>query len=450
MSSALGSIQINGLLGGTAGKIDTDALVNALMAAKSMPKQQLQLQVANQQKITQAYQGLNTTMQAISAAATKAIDTASWTATQATSSSSAVIAASTSTAANGSTTFTVNALAAAQVSTVKADPATGNWITDYTAGIDITIGVDASNNPIVHHIDLASGSVTDIAQAVNDAGIGVRAAVVNTDTGQVLQLSSAKTGVANGFSVAGLAQPAQQVTAAQDARVSVGDPAAGGYTISSATNTFTDAMPGVTFTVGAAALNQSVTISVSSDAPKIASMVGALVDSVNSAKLAIGTYTGKGAVLQGYSDVVGLSQDLSSIFSSATPNGKSLSDYGIDLTKDGVVTFDSDVFSAAYSADPNGTMQAISDAVTMPLKTIADAASAPVTGTISQTITSGNDRMTDLNGQIDAMTDRLNKTEEQLRLKYIAMQTALAKLQSTGDWLTSMFKSMDASNQKSS
>lgn len=442
---AVGSISINGLLGGTAGKIDTDALVKALMAAKSMPKQQMQVAVAQQGKVTQAYQSINSTMSNVASVATSIKDAASWEVTKATSSLSSVVASSTAGASVGSTTFTVSALAAAQVSTVKAD-AGGIWVADHTAGIDIVAGKDADGNPVTHHLALDSGSVEDIAKAINGADIGVRAAVVNTDSGQVLQLSSAKTGLENGFSIAGMTNSAQQLTAAANAKVTVGDPLAGGYEISSASNTFANAMPGLTFTLGADSVGKDVSINVTSDNDKIASMVGSLVDSVNSAKLAIANYTGKGGVLQGDSTAISLNQDMSFVFSSATAAGKSLTDYGIDISKDGLASFDAAAFKAAYAADPTGTMTAIADSVAAPLKVTADSASAPVTGTISQIITSGNERVTDMNTQIDSMSERLSKVEDQLRTKYVSMQTALASLQAKGDWLTNMFKSMNGSS----
>ncbi len=450
MTSGLGSISITGsaLLGGTASKIDTDALINALMSAKSIPQKQLQLQVQNQAKTISAYQGINSTMAGITSAASSLMDTTGWSATKATSSSASVVASSTSTAPMGTSTFDVTALATAQVSTVAAD-ASGNVI-DFSTNPTLTLTVAGTD----HVISLTSGSATDVAKAVNDANVGVRAAVINVDnpampgsTMQVLQLSSAKTGAANTFGSAQLPSMSTLV-AAQDAQITVGNPAAGGYTISSATNTFTDAMPGVTFTVSK--LETGVTVSVASDTAKVANLVQSLVSAVNSAKLGIGTYTGKGAQLQGDSMVTSLNQDMSYVFSSATATGKSLSEYGIELTKEGVVSFDASVFTTAYNADPAGTMQTISDAVGTPLKAIADAASAPITGTLTQAITSLNNRNADLNTQIATWSDRLDNERTQLTLKYTAMQTALAKLQSQGDWLTSMFKSMDSSSQKSS
>jgi flagellar hook-associated protein 2 len=47
-----------------------------------------------------------------------------------------------------------------------------------------------------------------------------------------------------------------------------------------------------------------------------------------------------------------------------------------------------------------------------------------------------------LNKQIDSWTSRLADIQVNLQAKYSAMETALAKLQSQSDYLTSMFKSM--------
>ena len=89
-----------------------------------------------------------------------------------------------------------------------------------------------------------------MAAAVNAANVGVRAALVNTDSGIVLQFTSTTTGTANAFSISGLDNTAADRVAAQNAQIAVGDPAAGGYTVSPAsTNTFTNAIPGVTFSV---------------------------------------------------------------------------------------------------------------------------------------------------------------------------------------------------------
>ena len=86
----------------------------------------------------------------------------------------------------------------------------------------------------------------------------------------VLQLTSTKTGTANGFTVAGLDHATlKTAVAAQDAEIQVGDPANGGYTVTSDSNTFTNLMPGVTLTASEGAAT-GVTVSVTTDSDAIA------------------------------------------------------------------------------------------------------------------------------------------------------------------------------------
>ena len=122
-------------------------------------------------------------------------------------------------------------------------------MSDPTSGINVTVGSTTTN------VALTSGSASDVASAINAANLGVRASVVATDSGNVLQLSSAQTGTANAFSVSGFEISEQNLVAAQNAQITVGDPSAGGYTVSSSSNTFTGFIPGVIFSVAGLASN---------------------------------------------------------------------------------------------------------------------------------------------------------------------------------------------------
>lgn len=451
MTSGLGSVSISAsqLLGGTASKIDTDALIDALMKAKAVPQDNLKTALTKQQTLSDNLQEMSRRMQAITSAAMSLTDLSiDGVPTKATSSSSDVVANSTSGAIAGSATFHIDRVSAAQVSTVSAGG--GDLVANFADGLDLTIGDET------HHIDLASGSAKDIASAVNKAGLGIRAAVVNTDDGQVLQFTSAKTGEANKFSFGGLdgdGQPlagftpaVNNIIEAQDARISVGT-GAGSYSISSATNTFTEAMPGVTFSVSAAAAGKDVTISVGDDVSGLADKMQALVDAINSAKSGVKTLTAKGGLFQGDSLMNSIGFDLASTISAGTIGGQSLTKFGIDMDKDGVVSFDAAAFTAAYQADPAGTQDAIADGFAASMRQVGEAASLPAIGSLSQAISSGQDRMDSLNTQIDKWSERLDSERTQMVLKYSAMQTAMAKLQSQGDWLTSMFKSITDSQK---
>ena len=442
MTSALGSITVSGLLGGTAGQIDTDSLIASLMKAEAIPQNQLKDQLSAQQTVLAAYQSVNTRMTALQTAARAVTDPATWNATSATSSSPAVVASGSASATPGSTTFDVLRLATAQVSTIAAD-ATGSVVGTTAAGITITAA-----DGTAHQISLTSGAAEDVAAAINGAGIGVRAAVVRTDGGLVLQLSARSTGTANAFTATGFDAPATTIVAAQDARIGVGDPAAGGYTISSSSNTFTDGIPGVTFSVGAVATG--VTVTVTSDTTSITSAVKAMVDAANAASSTIASLSGKGAPLQARSDVRSIAMGLGSAVSGGTDAGGSLRAVGIDLDSHGVISFDADAFTAAFAADPTGTTAAVSGSLATRFGQAADAAIAPVTGSVTQAIADTNGRSDDLNKQIDGWTSRLSDIQTRLQLKYAAMQTMLAKLQSQSTYLTSMLKSLSPNSDTKS
>src|SRR3954449_5808503 len=429
------SFNVSGLLGGAAGSIDTSALVSQLMQVAALPQTQLKHQLTVQQTIESAYQAIGTNFGAIQTAAQALTDPTAWKATAATSSNAGVVATSAAGAQPGSTSFDVLALAQSQVSTVAAD---SNGLVTSTPANGITI---QTADGVSHQIALTTGSAADVAAAVNAANIGIRASVVNSDAGTVLQFNSNATGSKNGFTVGGTDSAAQTVTAAADAKIGVGTVGAGGYVVSSATNTFTGVIPGVTFSVSAVA--SGVNITVASDQQSISNKVQALVTAINSAHSTIGATMSGGAVLSGNYDIQRLQQSFGSIISAGTSGGGSFKTYGIDIDKNGVASFDAKAFAAAYAADPAGTKSVVGTSFARSFDTLSTKAIDPTQGTLTVGVTAAQAEETKLNKQINDWNDRLTMMQTSMQAKYAAMQTALAKLQSQSTYLTSMFKSMN-------
>ena len=286
-----------------------------------------------------------------------------------------------------------------------------------------------------------------MAAAINTANVGVRASVVNSDAGTVLQLAATSTGTSAAFTAGGFDSALQTIVPATNAQIGVGDPAAGGYTVSSQSNTFTGVIPGVTFTVSAPASN--VTVSVASDEKSISAKMQALVDAANIARSELGADTSQGAALQGTTSVNDVLTSLMSAVSAGTASGSSLKTYGIDIDKNGVISFDASAFATAYGADPAGTQTAIAGSFAANLTKAADSAVAPVYGSVTQAMSSITNTEGTLNDQISTWTTRLADIQTRMQQKYTAMETALAKLQSTGTYLTSMLKSVNGSGTTS-
>ena len=429
----MSAFSISGLSSG----IDTASLISQLMTVAAQPQAQLKNQLSTQQNVLTAYQAINTKLTALQAAADAVKQASTWGATKAVSSSTAVVASTTAAASSGSaTTFDVIRLATAQISTVAA---TGSVVASPPNGIDI---VDSAG--VTHHLALTDGSPAAVASAVNNAGLGIRASVVNTDSGPLLQFTAASTGAAGAFSINGLDTAPKTLVAAQDAKIAVGNPAAGGYTVSSSTNTFNNVIPGVTFSVGAVA--SGVTVTVSSDASAIGDKVKALVDAANAALTELGKNTGKGGVLESNFQINSITDSVLSSISHGDGTGASFASIGVQLTSTGSLTFDATAFAAAYAANPAKAQASVASSLAGTLSSVAMRSS---TVTLSPLINSGTSQVGALNKQIADWDTRLNDQRIAMQTKYAAMEVALQKLQSTSSYLTSALAALTASQSAS-
>lgn len=439
---ATGSISLSGLLGGAAGSIDVTSLISQLMSAASVPQQQLSDQLTNAQYATTIYQTVNTKSSALLTAAQAITDNNIFAATKATSSDSSVSVSSDGTAASGSVSFTVDSVAAAQVDTIMAG-SNGNVMSGSPTGFAIN-GI--AINPTA--TDAAS-----VASAINlTPNVGVRATVIHTDQGDMLQIIGSKTGTANAFTLTAAdgTSPlttefynSPQVTAASNAQVTL----SGGNTLTSSTNTFSGQIPGITFTVSQQTFS-SVTVSVGNDTASITSKIQALVDAANTLHSEAANDTQQGSPLQGDDSLNEMLLSLGQSVSYGTTSGDSYTKYGIDIDKNGVISFDSAAFLAAYQSDPTSAQSAI-NGFAKSLSSTANNAVDPTYGSITVKLNELSDQESRLNASISTWTDRLSTLQDQLTSKYTAMETALASLGSQQNYLNTIFASINGTGSGS-
>lgn len=451
---ATSTTSVSGLVSG----LDTSTIISQLMQIEALPQTNLKTKLTNTQTAVTAYQGLNTKFQALLSAAKSLQDSATWGARAATSSDSSVAASATAGALGGSLTFTVNQLATAHSLLTSGSTASLTDTSTFTlaGGSFQVVAGDGTTTTITP----ADGSLQSVVNAVNASGSGVRAAAVQTSPGQYkLQLSSATTGDTSAFTVSGLngLGGTSVVQQGQNASIHVGSPSAG-FDVSSATNTFKEVQPGLTFTVAKA--DVTATVSVANDQAAIAGSVSSLVDAANAVLAAIssgtaagtansdGTRAGAGA-LANDTTVKAMTAKVIAAVTSAV-GGKSAATYGIQSTSTGTLTFDKTKFTAAYNADPDGTRAVIAPTtgigVAQRLATVGDKASNPVTGTITSTIASQNSVIKGLTDDIADWDIRLAQRQTNLQTTYTAMEVALQKLQSQSSWLSSQLAGLQANS----
>jgi flagellar hook-associated protein 2 len=451
---------VDGLVSG----LSTSSLISSLMQVEAAPRDRLKTKVTNAETVVNAYLAVNSKLLAAKTAAADVAKLETWRSVRPTSNSPSVTATATGglNSATGTMTFDVNQLARAQVSTIKVVTKAdldADGVLDATAPpivapgtLDITVG-DLNKGPgTTTSITLGTDrSAQGVANSINSAGIGVKASVVKvSETESILQLSGTKTGVDNAFVISGLdgvgvggTSPVTATTAA-DAKITVGDPLNGGYEVTSASNTFTGLMPGVSLT--ASKVESGVTVTVVSDVSGISGKIQALVDAANATlsevakQTAYDPATKRGSALSGDfaarqigSALLGkVSQGLGKLDPGDPEAFGTLRQLGIQLSKDGTqLEFKAGDFATAYNENPELIKKATT-AFAVVIEKAATTQSAGVTAAVN-----GRKTLIDsMNDQIDNWAVRLTARQEALQKQYATLETSLSKLKSQSTWLS--------------
>jgi len=451
-------------LSGLASGLDTTSLIQSMMAAASQPKTLLDQQITAEQTTVGDLQKLNAAFASLAQLTDPFTGTPLAAFAVASSQASTATATADATATPGQLSFTVDSLATRQVEVTGALAA---WPTN-PPGLTI-VAADGTRTSITP----GSSSLDSVAQAINAAGAGVTALTVKAGTDAAgnalyrLQLSSSQTGADAAFSVLDangadiMAQPGGAVVStAQDAQLTLWPGTAAAQTVTSSSNEFDDLMPGVDVTV-AQTSSEPVTLSVDQDLDAEAQTVSTLVSSVESilSGIAQGAATttttdssGNTSVVFGSFTADGTVRQAGSALTDAMTldvNGVSPSSIGIELDKDGSITFDQDTFEAAMASDPQGTTQLFT-AISARVNAASTQASDPYTGTISSEITSDNDSITAMQTKSDDMQTLLDQQQATLQQQFAYMETMMSQIQSQGSYVQSYIDALSGTSSSSS
>jgi flagellar hook-associated protein 2 len=257
-----------------------------------------------------------------------------------------------STAVAGSHTIVVQNLASTasyysnSVASATTPLAQGSFTVKVGSGAAQTVTVDATDNTL-------SGLVT----AINNAKIGVTASVVTDASGARLALVSQTSGLPGAITLGSntTALTFTQANAATNAALTVD-----GVPVSTATNSVTGVIQGVTLNLNGADPNSSVIVGVSADENSVQAGIQTFVDAYNTIVKAVNsefTYnatTQTGGALGGDSGLRQVQQQLlGDITVQGTGNGavNSLADLGISMNDDGTLTVDTTKLSNVVSGN---------------------------------------------------------------------------------------------------
>jgi flagellar hook-associated protein 2 len=451
-------LQITGLASG----LDTNSIVKALMAIEKQPLTRLQNQQTGLQSMNTQLTGVQAALQGLTGKAQALADPSLWASTQTVSSTNSTLVSATTVSGKGAVVggyqVGVSQLAtSAQRTFTFASPAAADTVT-----------IDGQQ------ISLASGaSAQDFANAVNSSSTAdVWATVTGTDaaTGNPkVVLSNRATGAQSGAYIQvsdtsnALTEIAAAANAGQNAQYTVN-----GVAGSSASNTVTGAIPGVTLNLGGLTTTSgSVTINVSPPGPNTQSIQTAVQTFVSSYNSVIGQIQTQLSQKRSSSDpsqgtlyadpalsnlLTGMRQAMYAAGSGLPTGMASMLDLGVSTgastgtatpTKTalaGDLALDATKFTSALTNNAIGVKQML-QTWSRSFSSVVKSQSGPG-GPLDLRIQGDNSQLSALATRISDLNAVLADKQKALTAQFAQLESALSQSQSTMSWLTSQIASL--------
>ena len=349
----------------------------------------------------------------------------------ATSSNSAVVSATAaSTATTGSHTITVTSLATTS-SYYTNELSSSTTIAPGTFKIQV-----GSNAPTTITIDSTDNTLSQLAVTINGQNAGVSASVIQDANGSRLALVSSTSGLPGDVTVSGntTGLTFTKAVAGTNAAVQVD-----GIPISSASNTVSNVINGVTLNLGSPSA-APITVNVSPDTTQATAAINAFVSAYNSVVAEISNQfkvnadgSGGGVLETDNTLRQAQSQLLSAISYSVSGNNGivNLASIGVNLADDGTLSVDNGALSTALSSNYSAVQNLFQNATsgfTQNLHSVIGTLTAPSSGILTldtQSITSTTQSLTQ---QISDLQAALTAQELSLTNVYSQVNATLQEL----------------------
>ena len=352
---------------------------------------------------------------------------------QAISSNSSVVSATASgTAVAGTHSITVSSLA---TTSSYYTGALASSSTAISGGIfKIQVG---SGTPVTVTVNSSNNTLSQLAASINAQNAGVNASVIQDANGYRLALVSTTTGGPGDITISGNTTSLGFTKAVTGTNASL---VVDGIPISSATNTVSNVINGVTLNLGSPSPDTPVSINVGPDTTQITGAINNLVSAYNSvigeinAQFAVGPDGSGGGPLEADNTLRDVqSQLLGAISHSVSGNSGivNLASLGVNLNNDGTLSVDSGALASALSGNFSAVQSFLQDTNTgfaQNLSNVLANVNEPATGLLlidAQGITSTSQGIT---SQIADLQAALSVQQANLTTVYSQVNATLQEL----------------------
>ncbi len=370
----------------------------------------------------------------------------------------------------GNYNIQVTDLAQGQRLVTTVDPTLTSTTSQFGTGtLSIQVGSAAAKS-----ITITDGSLAGVRDAINNAKVGVTANIVKNNGSYRLMVGANDTGAANGLTItvtgdsdgndsnnAGLSRLTYdsagtknmtETAAAQDAQIIVD-----GLTLSSASNTVKDILPGVTLNLKAKG-DTATNLTVAQDASGVTTTLQAFVKAYNDlmgtvkSLTAYNTTTKTGSALTGDSTIRSTVSQIRDVFSSsvaeATGAYKTLADIGISVQRDGTLALDSTKLQTALAADTEGVASVFTTGTTGIAQQL-DSVLGKILGSdgpLASRTDRLNQQIKDIGNQRDTLELRMTALEARYLKQFSAMDQLVSGLNNTSSYLAAQLSGLSSSS----
>jgi flagellar hook-associated protein 2 len=361
----------------------------------------------------------------------------------------------TTTATAGSHTVSVQQLAQTSTEASSAvaanDTLSGSFTFHIGSGSAQTVSVDPSNN-----------TIAGLAATINQADLGVTASIVTDSSGSRLSLISQTSGAAgqigidsNSLSDATTGNTVSLVPgqAGQDAKFTVD-----GIQTTSASNTITGAISGVTMQLLGASAN-TVQVEIDDDTSSVTSALSTLVKDYNAVVSALSAQEGKDASgkaepLFGSPIISRLQQMLSDALN--TPSATSLTSptqIGLSLNSNGTLSLDTDTLTTALNNNYSGVQALFQNTKSFGMnleQAVNNAGTGSTKSLLTQAQKANSTAETSLSSTISTMDARIATQQASLTAELNAANQTLQAIPMQLNMIDEIYSAMTGYNQKGS
>ena len=468
-STTTGSISSSSYMGQYTG-ITSDT-IDQLLQSDELRKTVIQNKIDKINTKSQAWTDISTRLSNLTSKLDVLQDEATYQTKKVTSSDDTIATISgTSDSLEGSYDLVVKQLATASKITggvvSKADGTTKISTKDalgYSGKLTITNGAtDGSDTALTVEIDVkATDSLKDIANAINNAkdpsdstgtkGAGLKATIINNQLIVSSEEMGDRTLTIGGSLKDSLGFSNPQATKGQNAKFTLD-----GIEMERNTNTPTDVVDGVTFTLKKADPTKTITLGLTNDTDKELSAVKDFVSQYNSVmsflseKMDVGDPSKSDnttGALAGDSTLISLQSKLqSTVLSGKSVNGVSASTLGLSVDRNGTLSLDETKFKAQLTKNPNAvkdfffvdtsskySTEKTGTGYTADFKEVLDRYTSTKSGSegvISLRKSSYQSEIKDYNKQIERITEQIATKRARYVTMFTNLDTAIGNLQS--------------------